>query len=38
VSEVDARAFAKKLIPIQDEVAATLKMQDVLKLIRSLEN
>jgi tripartite ATP-independent transporter DctP family solute receptor len=38
VSEVDARAFARKLIPIQDEVAATLKMQDVLKLIRSLEN
>jgi TRAP-type transport system periplasmic protein len=38
VSEVDTRVFAKKLFPIQDEVAANLKMQDVLKLIRSLEN
>lgn len=38
VSEVDTRAFAKKLAPIQDEVAESLKMQDVLKLIRSLAN
>lgn len=38
VSEVDTRAFAKKLAPIQDEVAEALKMQDVLKLIRSLAN
>jgi tripartite ATP-independent transporter DctP family solute receptor len=36
VSEVDARAFAQKLMPIQDEVAKQLKMEDVLKLIRSM--
>jgi TRAP-type C4-dicarboxylate transport system substrate-binding protein len=35
VSEVDARPFAQKLMPIQDEVAKQLKMEDVLRLIRS---
>ncbi len=38
VSEVDTRVFAKKLTPIQDQVAESLKMQDVLKIIRSLGN
>jgi tripartite ATP-independent transporter DctP family solute receptor len=38
VSEVDPRPFAKKLVPIQDEVAKSLKMEDVLALIRSLGN
>lgn len=38
VSEVDARPFAKKLMPIQDEVAKQLKMEDVLKLIRTAAN
>lgn len=38
VSEVDAKAFAKKLMPIQDEVAKQLKMEDVLKLIQAAAN
>jgi tripartite ATP-independent transporter DctP family solute receptor len=38
VTEIDSRPFAKKLIPIQDEVAASLNMQDVLKMIRSMDN
>ncbi len=35
VSTVDTAAFARKLAPIQDEVAAELKMQDVLQMIRA---
>lgn len=35
VSEVDPRPFAQKLMPIQDQVAKELKMEDVLKLIRA---
>ena len=35
VSEVDPRPYATKLMPIQDQVAKELKMEDVLKLIRA---
>lgn len=34
VTAVDTAPFAKKLAPIQDEVAASLKVQDLLQMIR----